>query len=122
MFLHPQSQGYPIQKVRLQPHSMQHQTTEERNHRVRLSVGGDKLTYDVPVSTPTADLIVAKIYWNSILSTPYGKYLIMDFKTFYLKNLMKKSKYYKISIKLVPQDIIETYDLNNKQNDRCIYV
>ena len=54
-------------------------------------MGGNKLTHDGPVSTPTADLTMAKIHWNSVLSTPYGKYLIIDFNNFYLKNLMNKN-------------------------------
>ena len=66
-------------------------------------MGGEKLYYDVPVSTPTVDLTTAKLHWNSFLSTPDGKYLIVDVKNFYLKNIMKKSRYYKILLKIIPQ-------------------
>ena len=34
---------------------------------------------------------------------------------------MNKSKYYKIEIKIIPQDIIDNYDLNNKQSNGHIY-
>ena len=34
---------------------------------------------------------------------------------------MKKSKYYKTAIKLIPQEIIDKYELNNKQSNGYIY-
>ena len=78
-------------------------------------MGGTKLTYDGLVSTPKANLTTAKIHWSSVLYTPDGKYLIVYFQNFYLKNPMKKAEYYRIAIKLTPQEIIYKYDLKNKQ-------
>ena len=43
---------------------------KKETHKVRLAVGGNKLTYDSPVSTPTANLTTSKLHWNSVLSTP----------------------------------------------------
>ena len=83
---------------------------------------GIKLIYNVPVSTPKEDLTTFKIHWNSFLSTPDRKYLIVDVKKFYLNNLMNKSEYYKIEIKLIPQEIIDKYELNTKQIYGYIYV
>ena len=54
-------------------------------HRVQLTVGGEKLYYYGPFSTPTSDLTMVKLHRNSVLSTPDGKYLILDVKNFYLK-------------------------------------
>ena len=34
---------------------------------------------------------------------------------------MKMNKYYKILIKLLPQEIVDKYDLNNNQIYGCIY-
>ena len=70
---------------------------------MKLTVGGDKLIYDGPVSTPTADLTTPKLHWKSVLSTPDIKYLIVDIKNFYLKKPMNKAKFYKIEINLIPQ-------------------
>ena len=69
---------------------------KKETHRVRIEVGGDKLTQDGPVSTPTADLTTDKIHWNSVLSTPDRKYLIIDVKNLYLNNSIKKYGYYNI--------------------------
>ena len=81
---------------------------------MRLTVGVDKISYEVPVSTPTYDFTTAKLRWNSVLSTPDGKYLIVDVKNFYLNNPMNKAEYIKIALKIPPQEIIETYDLLSK--------
>ena len=66
---------------------------KKETHRVRLTVGGNKLTYYGPVSIPTADLTTDKIHCNSILSTADGKYLIVDVNNFYLNNPTRKKKY-----------------------------
>ena len=91
-------------------------------HRVRLIVGDNKLSYEGPVSTPTAYLTTAKLHWSSVMSTPDGKYLIVDFKNFYLNNIMNKAQYLKIALNILPQDIIDKYDLLRKQCDGYIYV
>ena len=93
----------------------------KETHRVQLTVGSKKLTYDGPVSNLTLDLTTAKINWNSILSTPDGKYLIVYANNFQLKNIMNKNEYYNIAIKLIPQEIIDKYDRKNKQSDGYIY-
>ena len=85
-------------------------------------MGGDKISYEGPVSTPTADLKTAKLHWNSVLYTLDGKYLVVDVKNFYLNNPMNKAEYIKIALKIIPQEIIDKYDLLSKQCDRYIYV
>ncbi len=41
-------------------------------HHVRWTVGSNRVEYDGDVSTKTADLITAKLLFNSVLSTPNG--------------------------------------------------
>ena len=57
---------------------------------ITMGGGGGKLTYDIPVSTPTVDLPTAKLHWKSVLSTPNLKYLIVDIKNLYPRNPMKR--------------------------------
>ena len=85
-------------------------------------MGAKKLTYNVPVSTPTKYLTTSKLHWDRFLSTQFGKYLIVHVKNFYLNNPMMKNEYYKIAITIIYQERIEKYDLNNKKIDACIYV
>ena len=97
-------------------------TQKKETHRVKIAVGGGKLSYNGPVSTPTVDLTMVKLHWNSVLSITYGKYLIVDANNLYLENLMKKAEYYKIVLSIIPQEIIYKYDTSNKQSDGYLYV
>ena len=112
----------PIQQGFILPHCMQHQTQKKEIQILRITVGGDKLSYDVPLSTPTADFTTAKLNFNSAFSTPDAKYLIVDVKNLYLNNTMNKLEYYKISLSLVPQEIIYKYDLTIKQVDGFVFI
>ena len=51
----------------------------------------------------------------SPLSAPDAKYLIVCVKNFYLNNPIKKNKDYKISINLIPQEVIDKYDLKKSK-------
>ena len=77
-------------------------THKKETHIVQITVGGKKLTYNVPVSIPAEYLTTARLYCKSILSNPDAKYLIVDVKNSHLNNPMKKNKYFKISINLIP--------------------
>ena len=95
---------------------------KKETHILQLTVGGDKLIFYGPVSTPTSDLTTSKLHWNSVILTPGSKYLVVDVKNFYLKNAMAKHEYYNIAISLIPQDFIDSYNLMYKQINGFLYV
>jgi hypothetical protein len=82
-------------------------------NRTRLTVGGDRLTYPEPVGTKTADLTTLKILFNSVVSTPDAKFLAIDIKNFYLGTPMDRYEYMRIPINLIPDEIIEEYNLRD---------
>ena len=90
-------------------------------HIVQITVVGDKLTFEGPVSTPTSELTASKLCWNSVISTPGVKYLVVDVKNFHLNNPMSNHEYYKIALSLIPQDVIYKYNLMDKQINGFIY-
>ena len=49
-------------------------------HRTHLVVGGNLIQYQGQLSTPTSDLVTAKILFNSVLSTQDAKFLGFRFK------------------------------------------
>jgi hypothetical protein len=57
---------------------------KHENHRVRLTVGGDRLDYSGDTATSTADITTFKILINSTLSTKDAKMMMMDIKHYYL--------------------------------------
>jgi hypothetical protein len=48
-----------------------------------IQAGGDKI-YPGEVAAPTADMLVAKILFNSVISTPGARFGTMDISNFYL--------------------------------------
>ena len=84
-------------------------------HIVWLTLGGDKFTFDRSVFTPKSKLTTSKLHWNSVISTPGAKYLMLDVNNFYPDNPMYTHEYYKIVFSLISQEIIYKENLVYKQ-------
>jgi hypothetical protein len=80
-------------------------------HRVRFTCGGDKIEYHGDVSTKTADLTTVKCHINDVLSTPNAKYMTADLSNFYLETPMDEYEYMRIPVWVVPDTIMQEYDL-----------
>ncbi len=50
----------------------------------RFTVGGDRINYPGKVATPTAEMLVAKMLFNNIISTRGARFMTMDISNFYL--------------------------------------
>ena len=61
---------------------------KKETHILIITICGNKITNEGLFSTPTADLVTAKIDWKIIISTPYYRYLIVEVKKVYLNNTM----------------------------------
>eukprot|EP00956_Cyclotella_meneghiniana_P020333 scaffold35676_cov69-Cyclotella_meneghiniana.AAC.2 len=89
----------------------------------RLTVGGNLIDYPWEVATPTADLTIAKLLFNSVISTPGAVFVVMDCKNFYLMTPMKRPEFMRLQMSLIPDEIIEKYNLKEKVDDRgWVYV
>ncbi len=53
-------------------------------NRTRFTVGGDRINYPGEVATPTAEMLVAKMLFNSVISTRGARFMTMDISIFYL--------------------------------------
>ena len=63
------------------------------------------------VSTPTAEIMTAKILFNSILSTKQAQFMVIDIKKSYLNTPMERYKDIRIPLKLIPEEIVKQYSL-----------
>jgi hypothetical protein len=90
--------------------------------RVRWTVGGDQVDYPFEVSTKTADLTTAKLLFNSVLSTPEAKFFGIDLKDFYLGTPMDRYEYMRVPIWMLPDAIVEQYNLTDLFDDGYVYV
>ena len=73
----------------------------EKN-RTRLVVGGNRINYPGEVGTPTADMLLAKILFNSVISTKGAKFMTGDIKNFYLMTPLKRKEYVKLRLADIP--------------------
>jgi hypothetical protein len=63
---------------------------KKETHHTRLVVGVDRLDYLGATSTPTAKLTTAKCVLNSNISTPNGRFMVVNIKDFYLNTPLKR--------------------------------
>ena len=92
-------------------------------HQTRLTVGGNLLDFPVLLSTPTATVTTAKCLFNSVISTPGANCLFADVKNFYLNNDLPEPEYMKLHLHIIPQEIIDEYNLHNLvDEDRWVYL
>ncbi len=92
-------------------------------NRTRFTIGSDKINYPGEVATPTIDILVAKISFNSVVSTPGAKFMTMDISNFYLMTPLKRPEYIRVKINDLPTEIINEYKLHNKvTNKGFVYI
>ena len=90
--------------------------------RTRLTVGGNLINYPDNLRTETADLLTFKILLNSVISTPGARFICLDMKNFYLNTPMKRYEYMRLPLNLIPQEIIDRYNLMAIAHDGWVYM
>ena len=85
-------------------------------HRVRVTVVGKKLDFPGVTTTSCASLTTNKCLVNSTVSTPNACFLILDIKNYY-NTPMNRYEYMKISLSIIPEEIILQYNLRALSTD-----
>eukprot|EP00804_Cyclotella_cryptica_P000392 CCRYP_008696-RA/>CCRYP_008696-RA protein AED:0.37 eAED:0.37 QI:0/0/0/1/0/0/5/0/407 len=88
----------PNRKRRTKPYSAQHL--------------GQPHTLPDDVGTPTADLLLIKIFLNSVISTPGARFATADLSNFYLCTPMPRPEFGRVKLSDIPEEIIEEYKLH----------
>jgi hypothetical protein len=92
-------------------------------HRTRFVVGGNKINYPGEVATPTAEMLVAKVLFNSVISTPGAQFMTMDISNFYLMTPLKRPEYVKLKLSDIPEEIIVEHKLRELATpDGSVYI
>jgi hypothetical protein len=84
---------------------------KEDPYRIRITAGGNLINYESNASVQTADLDMAKIHWNSVLSTPLARYMCLDIKNLYLMAALEYFKYSQMPLSLFPAWMIKQYNM-----------
>jgi hypothetical protein len=80
------------------------------------------LDHSGDVSTSTADITTFKILINSTLSTKDSAMMMMDIKNYYLGTPLPQFEYKKMLLSRFPEEIIQSYNLNNLAVDGWVYI
>ena len=94
-------------------------------YRVRIVVGGDKLSYGEDAASPATDMLETKILLNSTISDSDAgaRFLSTDLKDFFLASPMARPEYMKVPLSKFPPDIIRQYKLKEKvAADGYVYI
>jgi hypothetical protein len=87
------------------------------------TVGGDRINYPGKVPTPTVEMLVAKMLFNSIISTKGACFMTMDIFNFYLMTQLHRPKFMHMKLSDIPDEVIEKYKLKEKAtSDGSIYI
>ncbi len=98
--------------------------TEKKDpYRTRATMGGNLINYPDDVGTPTANLLLIKIFFNSVTSTPGAKFANADISNFYLMTPLKQPEYAKLKLSDIPEEVIQEYNLREKATpDGWVYI
>ncbi len=80
-------------------------------NRTRFTVGGDRINYPGAVATPTAGMLVAKMLFNSVISTKDARFMTMDILNFYLMTPLHRPEFIHMKLRNIPGKVREEYKL-----------
>ncbi len=69
-------------KTDLRTRRLRRSARKSNPKQVRWTTGGDKVEYTGNITTQTADIQTAKCLFNSVVSTPNGRFVTLDLKDF----------------------------------------
>ena len=79
-------------------------------YRIQITARSNLVKYEGNASVRTADLNMAKMYWNSVISTKGAKYMCLNIKHFYLTAKLEYFEYMKMPLLLFPPSTIKQYN------------
>ena len=85
---------------------------KEEKHRVRITVGVNKLNFCGDASSVADSLATVKLLLNSVVSTKGAKFTTADI-IFFNASFLPDPEYMKMKLKIIPQDIINQYQLQD---------
>ncbi len=83
-------------------------------NQTRFTVGGDRINYPGKAATPTAEMLVAKMLFNSIISMKGARFMTMDISNFYLTTPLHHPEFIHVKLSIISNEVIEEYKLREK--------
>ena len=76
-------------------------------NQTRFTVGGDRINYPGAVATPTAEMLLAKMLFNIVISTKDARFLTMDISIFYVMTPLHRPEFIWMKISDIPDEVIK---------------
>lgn len=117
----PQSLVPSDKKVTYATMACDYRPLKDEKHRVRITVGRDKLPYHEDAGSPAADLLETKLLLNSTISDAKrgARFMCLDIKDHFLATPMSNPEFMRVKLKHIPEDIhkrCKIYDLVSKDD------
>jgi hypothetical protein len=94
---------------------------KEDANQIQITPGGNLINYNEELSVPTADLVTAKLYWNSVVITAWAKYTCIDI-FFFTQRQSRILRIHGNPLALFPDWIIDQYDLKRHALDGKVHL
>ena len=98
---------------------------KEEVYQIRITVEGDRLSYEEDAKIPVANLLETKILINSVIIdvVKRSRFFSAYIKYHFLATPMRNPEYMKVKFKYLPEDMHQKYHLYQKvTNDDYIYI
>ncbi len=95
-------------------------TKADPNH-TRITIGGNTINYTGDCGTKTGSLETVKLVIISTLSTPGAEFMTLNLANFYLNTPLDQPEYAGIQLSLIPQEVIDKYNLTPYAYNGYIY-
>ena len=82
-------------------------TEQAEPNQTCFTVGGDRINYPGKVATPTTEMLVAKMLFNSVISTKGARFMTMNISNFYLMTPFHHPKFIRVKLSDIPDEVIE---------------
>ena len=79
---------------------------------MQATMRGNLINYPDDIGVPTANLLLIKIFLNSIISMKGAEFANANLANFYLMSLLKRPEYAKIKLSDIPEEVIIEYKLH----------
>jgi len=102
-----------------------HRPLKSEPWRVRIEVGGDRISYPDDPTSPACGLLETKIILNSVISDAKrgDRFCTADLKDHFLGSPMQRPEYMKVPFACFPPNIVQRYNVDAlKTEDGFIYI
>ena len=80
----------------------------------QITAGENQLELQGDTSAEIVGLETAKMVFNIVVSTLEEKFMTIDTSNMYLSTSLQEYQYMKVNINMIPQEVIDHYNLQNK--------